>query len=422
MKRMFRLTVMIVFIFFLLGALFSYAMFEGGFVSWFLFYSFTPVFLYEIALFFYPLKKWRMSRQFHQQMVRSGEELYVTIQIERTFPFPLYYTIVEDIFPHSLQKVNLRHNTYRYLNAPENLSVIRKLKHIIFPWFRRHIEKTYVIQDIPRGRHPFKEIRVRLSDMFGLIHKEHVFSLEEELLVAPSTRQLQLNGRVSAFDHGEQSAYSFRLKSTNIAIGTREYVPGDKFSWIDWKQTAKKNALMTKEFEQEKSTDTMIVLNACHHDRYNLLAFEAAVEVTYSIVEMIHGRASKTDFISIGKNNTSISLYEDETKMTVLRDHLTVVEPDGKNAFAETFRETMLKHSGGYVTIIVTTRIDARFHEAVSQMASRMKRVIVTLIQGSGWIQDVEYEHIRQLESMGVVVNVLTERELIHHTIEVNII
>lgn len=82
----------------------------------------------------------------------------------------------------------------------------------------------------------------------------------------------------------------------------------------------------------------------------------------------------------------------------------------------------MLKHSGGYVTIIVTTRIDARFHEAVSQMASRMKRVIVTLIQGSGWIQDVEYEHIRQLESMGVVVNVLTERELIHHTIEVNII
>lgn len=422
MKRMIRLIVMLLFTILLLGLLFSYAMFEGGFVSWFLFYSFTPVFLYEIAFFFYPLKKWRMTRQFHRHVVHSGEELYVTIRMDRTFPFPLYYTIFEDIFPQSLQKVNLQHDTYRYLNSPKDLHVTRKLKHVVFPWFRRYIEKTYAIQEIPRGRHQFGEIRVRISDMFGFIHKEHVFPIEDELLVAPTTRQVQMSGRVSAFDHGEESAYSFRLKNTNIAIGTREYVPGDKFSWIDWKQTAKKNELMTKEFEQEKSTDTMIVLNACHHNGYNQLAFEAAVEVAFSMIEMIHGQASKTDFISIGEKNTYIPLYQDETKAVDLREHLTVIEPYGKGSFAETLTQTMVNRSRGYVTILITTMIDDRFQEAVSQMASRMKRIIVMLIQGSRWIADVEYALIRQMESSGVVVNVLTEKELIHHTVEVNVV
>src|SRR5699024_8798878 len=205
-----------------------------------------------------------------------------------------YYTVVEDVFPHSLHKVNLQHDTYKYLNAPDNLKVRRRLKRVVFPWFRRDLKEEYIIQDIPRGRHHFRVIRIRISDMFGFIHKELMYPVRDELVVYPSTREVHMLGRVSAFDHGEQSAYSFRLKNTNIAIGTREYVPGDKFSWIDWKQTARKNELVTKEFEQEKSTDTMVVLNAYAYDEFNLLAFEAAVEVAYSIVEALYRQASNS--------------------------------------------------------------------------------------------------------------------------------
>src|SRR5699024_11557079 len=126
MKRTVRLVIIFLCTLLLLGALFAYAMFEGGFVSWFLFYSFTPVFIYVIAFFFYPLKKWRMSRHFNHHIVRSGDEVHVTIRMKRGLPFPLYYTIFEEVFPYSMQKVNLQHDTYRYLNTPDELNVIRR--------------------------------------------------------------------------------------------------------------------------------------------------------------------------------------------------------------------------------------------------------------------------------------------------------
>lgn len=422
MKRTIRLVGKFLFMFFLLGLLFAYAMFEGGFVSWFLFYSFVPVFLYEVAFFLYPIKKWRMSRSFNHYVVRSGDAVHVTIRMKRALPFPLYYTIFEEIFPDSMQKVNLQHDTYRYLNSPADLNVIRRLKHVVFPWFSRHVEKKYVMQEIPRGRHPFQVIRVRISDMFGFMHKEHSFAVRDELIVYPTAREVHMYGRMSAFDHGEQSAYSFRLKSTNIAIGTREYIPGDKFSWIDWKQTARKNELMTKEFEQEKSTDTMIILNACFHKEFNFLAFEAAVEVAYSIVEAIYKQSSEAYFVSIGQDNIHMPIYHDETKKIGLREHLTTIEPFAKKTFAEQFKKEIVHMARGFVIVLVTTRINEAFKHTILQMTSRMKRIIVIFIQGSNQISAEEFGVIREMQFQGVVVNVLTEKELIHHAIEVNVV
>ncbi len=37
-------------------------MFQGGFVSWFIFYSFIPFALYSILLSFYPLSEMKVSR------------------------------------------------------------------------------------------------------------------------------------------------------------------------------------------------------------------------------------------------------------------------------------------------------------------------------------------------------------------------
>lgn len=422
MRRTFLLIVMFLFMILLFGILFSYAMFEGGFVSWFLFYSFIPVFLYEMAFFLYPLKRWQMSRHFSHHVAHAGDNVRVTLHMKRFLPFPLYYTIFEEVFPDSMQKVNMQYDTYRYLNNANGLNVIRKLKRAVFPWFKRHLEETYVIEKIPRGRHNFQYLRVRISDIFGFIHKEYIFPVEDEVMVYPTTREIHMLGRMSAFDHGEQSAYSFRLKSSNIAIGTREYVPGDKFSWIDWKQTARKNELMTKEFEQEKSTDTMVVLNACHHNGFNLLAFEAAVEMAYSIVDSIYRDASKADFLSIGKENVHMSLLHDEAQMIGLREHLTKIEPVGTESFAAEAKKEVTQMGSGYVMVIVTTRVDEAFKNAMLQMTIRMKRIIIILIQGSSRIADVAYEQIRQMQSKGIIVNVLTEKELVQRAIGVNVV
>lgn len=88
----------------LLAILFAYAMFQGGFVSWFLFYSFLPIFLYQMLFLLYPWKKWKITREISSPIIHSGGDITVILHLERKFPFPLHYLIVEEVFPSSLHR------------------------------------------------------------------------------------------------------------------------------------------------------------------------------------------------------------------------------------------------------------------------------------------------------------------------------
>src|SRR5690625_6635368 len=54
--------------------LFSFAMFQGGFLSWFLFYSYIPFFLYYMLFIFYPLHKWKVDSNLSSRVVHAGDQ------------------------------------------------------------------------------------------------------------------------------------------------------------------------------------------------------------------------------------------------------------------------------------------------------------------------------------------------------------
>lgn len=56
----------------LTAAVFSYAMFQGGFVSWFLFYTFLPFVVYAGLLALYPLRSFQASRQMAKTQLLAG--------------------------------------------------------------------------------------------------------------------------------------------------------------------------------------------------------------------------------------------------------------------------------------------------------------------------------------------------------------
>lgn len=66
-------------------AVFSYAMFQGGFVSWFLFYAFLPFVLYAGLLALYPLRSFQASRQMDKTQLHAGDRLGVTVTLRRKF-------------------------------------------------------------------------------------------------------------------------------------------------------------------------------------------------------------------------------------------------------------------------------------------------------------------------------------------------
>ncbi|QKY71452.1 DUF58 domain-containing protein [Lentibacillus sp. CBA3610] len=410
------------FVVFLLLVLFSFAMFQGGFVSWFLFFAAMPIFLYHIGLLLYPIKNWHVTRSLSRHVTRAGDSIQVNLRIKRSFPFPLYYCICEELFPETLQKMDNYNERYRYLSQPEKLRITRRIKKIVFPGFRRVIELPYSIEQIPRGEHQLQAVRIKTGDVFGLVTKEHIFHVKDQIAAFPNERPVTIGERINSYDQGAASSQALNLKNTHVATGIREYTPGDKFSWIDWKQTARKNTVITKEFEQEKSVDTLVILDACYYQGINELAFETGIELTLSLLASIQKQTSQASFLSIGENTVHLPLVHDPTKKDWIKRHLTKIQPGGTVPFPVKLREEMMQVTPGANTILVKTHLENEFPDVVRQIRQRTKKFVVIFIQASTRISGHEQTLIRQLRGEGIAVNVLTENELARKMIEVTIV
>jgi len=86
----------LVFVLFVVLSAFVYAMFQGGYVSWAIFYAIIPFTLYSIALFLYPLRTIEAERIIRTPSVENGGRLIVSLTVKRKFPFPLLYTVISE--------------------------------------------------------------------------------------------------------------------------------------------------------------------------------------------------------------------------------------------------------------------------------------------------------------------------------------
>ena len=125
----------------LLIATFVFAMFQGGFVSWFLFYTFLPFALYSFVLIFYPLTSIGVERKVIKREYVAGDTIEVRITLIRKNRFPLLYIMVED----EIEQPWEGHSSTS----------------LIFVGFKKSIEWTYLLEDVPRGKHNFQGIRLQ---------------------------------------------------------------------------------------------------------------------------------------------------------------------------------------------------------------------------------------------------------------------
>ncbi|MRH44896.1 DUF58 domain-containing protein [Aquibacillus halophilus] len=399
---------------------FTYAMFQGGFVSWFLFYSFLPLLVYLFLLLIHPISKWSVKRTLSQNVARAGDAITVNVEIKRRWPFPIHYCIIEEFFPLSLQQKSINLQNYRYFDQPEIINEKRLLEKAVFPWFKKTIHFQYTLENLPRGEHQLNAIRIKTGDFFGFIKRDYVASVTNRLLVYPHRRELMVRERVSSFDEGTSPSQNITMKNANVVTGVREYMPGDRFSWIDWKTTARKNTVMTKEFEQEKSSGTTLILDAVDYDGLNKLVYEASVEVTFSLIEFFKKKTSQLGFLTLGKEPVFFPFHEDSRKKDLIDRFLAKVEPSEGVAFHQQLAEEIKKVPQGLTTMIVITYINPEIKQSIDIVKRKSKRVVVYLIQPLSKITNEDNQIINQLTIEGVIVNLLTEKVLISQRFEVN--
>jgi len=363
---------------FLLLLTFSYAMFQGGFVSWFLFYSFVPFGLYAFGLALYSLKEIKAERVYTKQDYNAGEKFKASITLRRKIPFPLFFAIAEE-------------------QAGETLAGNKDLqsaKTMIFPGFKRIFSFHYSIENLPRGEHVLTGIKLKTGDLLGLIEKEKILKDENKILVYPAYQELVYRTVSRHFDQGMTASKERVQRDTSMATGVREYQPGDRFSWINWKATARRNDIMTKEFEQRQSHDVTLLMD-CAPDPH----FEVIVSFTASVIRAILRKGAQVGLLTSSTERVAFPARGGESQQQQLLYHLAKIRDTSPVSFDRVLEaETFLAQQSNSV-MLVTAQLTKELVEIAVVLNQRNEAVSIFLIKNSQELSTDTEKNLRSLTS-----------------------
>lgn|SRR5699024_7137806 len=407
MKRKFKLLINGCAMTILLAALFAFAMFQGDKVSWFLFFGYTAIYLYLIVLLFYPMKNWRIKRKTNEAYIESGQNIEVELEIKRKTPVPIYYAVIEEVFSESFNQLDFGSAKYQDLAQPT--VTYRRMKRIVFPGFKRKFTFSYQIEHIPRGIHELMGVRIETSDLFGVVKKEAFFPVKDILIAMP--REKRIPARLFKTNNQEGSGYAaFGHEQTNIATGVRPYVAGDRMAAINWKQSAKRQELMTREYDRETGRERMLLLDARGKDQMNHLTFEASIEIAIYLADALAKR-ERLGFLLVTEAINK-RILADRQSIEQLKRDLTELEMVSPQKSAAINRESLNNLKKNSEILAVVTNIDETSKIFYLDMKKRVKSLVLLYIEASNRLDEETRQKIQQLKAEGILVRILDEHAL----------
>ncbi|MFK5709487.1 DUF58 domain-containing protein [Lysinibacillus boronitolerans] len=291
---------------FLMIVTFCYAMFQGGFVSWFVFFTVSPFLVYAFMFFVVREDILLIERKIDPIHIERGQSAKVLITIERKTRFPFAYIVMEEL----VDSEGLVQAKIQNANA------------IKFVGFKKNFSWQYELENMPRGEHRYLGVSIVFYDFFGWAKKVVVAEKDQTILVYPRVQEMKYAALQTKFDVGPMmSPYSI-MKDTSMAVGLREYVPGDRFSWIHWKSFARTQKLQSKEFEDRQSSELMLVLDATKSSM-----FEEKVELVASMLQMIVKERGDLSFISAGEITKVFPSIQGDKHLDQVMYHLAAIKP-----------------------------------------------------------------------------------------------
>jgi uncharacterized protein (DUF58 family) len=382
-------------IIFLLLVTFSFAMFQGGFVSWFLFYSVLPLVLYSVAMAFYPIQRLKIERIISKEKLMAGEEVEITILVTRRSNFPLFYVVLEDVLPEAL----LRETRYEG-NTHQIQSRI-----LMFPLFRKRLEYSYTINPAPRGLFKFDQIMVKTGDIFGFVLKSTSVSVKDQIFVYPQYQDIERweNGKMLQTGMKKVGKRSFTDYTSTVSV--RDYVAGDRMNWLHWKASARSNKLLTKVFEQQRNDDFVIVLDHCEKSYgANDWLFERGVSLAASLVHFSISKGGSIGYHPFKGKEIPMNIgVEQEWRIF---HELAKVKAEIKEPFEERLKqEYMIGHMEGNTALIISPNLTEYTMKTLELIASRQQtNVIFFYLALESKLTSQELTYMNRIRQCGVPV------------------
>jgi uncharacterized protein (DUF58 family) len=123
---------------------------------------------------------------------------------------------------------------------------------------RTRVLRTHCRQ---RGQFTLGPVWLAGGDPFGLFRRERRVAEPTTLVVFPATVELPAFGRLPGeLLGGSLQGERVHYVTSNVS-SIRDYQPGDSFNRVHWASTARRGALMVKEFERDPFSDLWLILD-----------------------------------------------------------------------------------------------------------------------------------------------------------------
>jgi uncharacterized protein (DUF58 family) len=176
------------------------------------------------------------------EKLSNGDQNTINIQLHNKYSFSTTLKIIDEI-PFQFQV--------------RNFEIIKKLKS------NQKQELSYNLRPTERGEYYFGNLNIYTSSPIQLISKRYTFNNNAMVPTYPSYIQLRKYDLMAfsnnLFQYGIKKIR--RIGHTMEFEQIKEYVQGDDIRTLNWKATAKKNALMVNQFTDEKSQSVYMIID-----------------------------------------------------------------------------------------------------------------------------------------------------------------
>ncbi|WHT46873.1 DUF58 domain-containing protein [Sporosarcina thermotolerans] len=153
----------------------------------------------------------------------------------------------------------------------------------------KKVEIRIPLEGKKRGMSRVTRLLLEVPHLFGdgSVNMELEDPISYQSLVYPRVTTLRRELESSPFKPGEVEQKTSLFRDTLQMIGTRDYVPTDRFDQIHWTASAKMQKLQTKEFLPVSSQSVALILNAIEKDR-GYMDFEKKNRKARFICRLLH--------------------------------------------------------------------------------------------------------------------------------------
>ncbi len=145
----------------------------------------------------------------------------------------------------------------------------------------RHIA-TYHVRPTARGDYDFGDIYLRMRGRLGMIHRLHHVPAATSVKVYPNLQDVERYNLLARRGRLQEAGIrKARLQGVGREFESlRDYQPDDELRRIDWKATARRGSLVSRQYEVERAQTVMLVMDV---GRTMLAEVDGIQKIDYAI-------------------------------------------------------------------------------------------------------------------------------------------